>query len=325
MSVYSIVFDMTESVDFCSFSGTRKPKEDIIQYLKEISSDQVTEYARTVYCNGKCEPLEFTNAKHEKNVKSFLRNYQQTIIIDATKQKKCFARDSIHSDKINAYLLKEIFCKISEFIKNTGAEIILYGSSVCYFFSDAPYQLENCQLSDIDVATCDSDTVVKLSRFIYDWFVKFGSGHVFEFDESKIRIKNIQLRKNDHKYTIRASLMDDCEEKHFVGRLNLIDICPKTPFLDRTLKKDNFQIQNPVSFWLGMYDKYASCILNVNKLDAKQKKLTMEKMERRFEEIKIGKLDLNDLKYFMDKFNHFPQCEVVKKMIKTRLELLQNN
>lgn len=136
----------------------------------------------------------------------------------------------------------------------------------------------------------------------------------------EVRFKYIGICQYDTKYLIRIDLADSCPNFHFLHRFRLLDVICITDFLSypQPSAHPNIQIQSPVSFILGLYDKYAACILNVNNLNNRQFVDTKTRLEQRIANLTFDKgvITNNDFIYFYPKFKNISKCEIVQEMVK---------
>lgn len=302
----------SEEIEFINFRPQQISAEDILYNIKQLNSiDSVKSYAHDIFYNGKINIKTMSFLKKYNESKSFLQELERIRIKDKKEQQECFNK---YKNDINCFvqlILQYIYICVENYIN----KIILYGSAVPFFFTDYSCRIEKLKIDDIDVATNDPEN---LCQYIKNNLLEYRTIN----KNHDIKIKNIQIRKRDERFFIRIDLCDSCPGMHFLKRSTIIDISPIKCFLTKNIHiKNHIYIQHPISFIIGIYDKYAGCVLNVNKLCPHEQKITKEKLELRINsmhfEKDIIKPDLFKALYIC--FNNIHQSNEAKNMLGNKL------
>jgi len=300
--------NISDSVKFHSF----KPRGvNIDQIVSQISvTTDIHTLAETFYNNGGTDLIEIS--KRCLNIelfKKFSRQYELIKQLDCQNQKKCY---ELHKSNVSDYteLLRNY---VFDILKNYKHKIVIYGSGVIKYFSSYPIKFNSISCQDIDVAT---ENPFDLGNLIYTILV----------DQPVItdmfRLKNIQFRHKLDRYFIRVDISDMCQNYHFLKRINLIDICDLN--YNNIIKNNipthlsNIWVQHPMSFWLGLFDKYYGCINNVNNLTRTELNYTQKILDDRLNNMILPfdwYDDIESYQYFISFFNNLNKFKILNLYI----------
>ena len=288
-----------------------------IQTDKNMTDDQIKQI---IYSGG----LSTDQLKAIKpyNIR-FTQRYHVLMNQDIDQQKQCYASMKDGTNDIPQKLLRITFQLIQRWLAETNRKIIIFGSSIVPLFSPKNVNIANCQTEDIDVAVDNISDAKDLVYFVAAELHKMQLEKHKELTDilgNTVRFKYINICQIGTKFFVRVDLSDMCPNFHFLKRFRLMDVSLVSDFLTRTDPSvyPNIELQSTVSFVLGIYDKYAGCLLNINKLTNLQLKETREKMEGRIAALTFDKsvLSMNDFNYFIDKFHNIRNCEIVQNMVR---------
>ncbi len=287
-----------------------------IQQNKNIDDDEIKQI---IYSGGL--PTESLKLIKPYNVK-FLQQYHQLSCQDVQQQKHCYELIKPQTDHIPQKLLPLTFTLIQKWLNLTHSTLVIYGSSLIPLGLTQKISINNCQTEDIDVAVNNMKDAKALVDYVaaeFDQMMRNQNPELINILGPDVRFKYINICQYEGKFLVRIDLADKCPNFHFLKRFRLLDVTCVTDFLSYSQPSiyPNIQIQCPISFILGVYDKYAACLLNVNKLTNLQQSDTKLKMEQRIANLTydVNILRKDEFNYFLDKFNNIKNCSIVQEMV----------
>ena len=295
--------------------------ESLIEFIKYNKNIDDVLIKQIIYSGGlSTEQLKLIKPYNIK----FLQQYHNFMNEDCQQQKQCYETNSHKTNDIPQKLLKITFALIQQWLNNVNHKIVIFGSAIIPLFSPTKINITDCQTEDIDVAVQSiadgKDLILFVASELNKMMIEHNSVELINILGDDVRFKYINVCQIGQKFFIRIDLCDKCPNFHFLKRFRLLDVSLVSDFLSKTEPSNypNIELQSTVSFLLGIYDKYAGCLLNVNKLTNLQQQQTKEKMEVRIANLSFDKsaLSLDDFHYFIDKFQNIHNCAIVKEMIK---------
>ena len=294
--------------------------EDLISYIQNTKNIDDEQIKQIIYAGGL--PVEQLKLIKPYNIK-FLQQYHNLCCHDASLQKQCYELKKQQTDDIPQKLLPLTFSLIQKWLNLTHSQIVIYGSSLIPLDLIKQINIKNCQTEDIDVAVEKIDDAKSLVEYVAAQLNQMMITHqpdLINILGPEVRFKYINICQYEEKFSVRIDLSDQCPNFHFLKRFRLLDVTLCSDFLSNSQSSlyPNIQLQSPVSFILGLYDKYAACLLNVNKLTNLQQIETKTKMEQRIANLIYDSniLRQSDFLYFFNKFKNINKCETVRELVK---------